>query len=862
MPTHLRRASTGKHQHLNLNNNSSSGSSSIIINNNNSTSQTSTSPATHPRSHQRTHTAPTTPTLLRLPSSSSTGASTSPRSRRVTNPSDLTPSQVSTSTATSPSYFSPQPNASGKEPRSPANRRPPASFSGHGVDTSNGPPITLITRGTVDIARRSQRPNDFAFAQQQLLQLGLVSPGGTPQRACRNSRGSEDAVNTTQAQTQMPSISRQNSTSTQRQQLHMASSVDDSSEYDSGLRSQSEDARAAAYDHREMVSAISATGGEQGEDLFLNIAEDSSKDSAGDISSRADKLRESRRKPPADPNKSRIARASIRQSLPSNAFSSTSTTPNASKIPSTIETKSTPQHRRGSNLPTTSSSTRAQRDQSPLSPANALEIPRSRLLDLSPKPPFSTSRSKEQEPPSHQFPSHYSRRRPSYPDTPPSRNQTYRPSNLHYSSSRDNQEASHVDITQETSSRADGTESLDSTGPPASVWDELDDLKSRIRRIELGGKTPSTSAAVVSNASGDRPRTANTSVTTASSSPQHQRKSQDPAMEAFIDPQTPHKVHPLLRDALRQAKLNLSPAVYRVLEATASEALELAELTGSAGPQRTLVSASSIINGATVPDRHVRRKADNICRSLTELCIALCDTKSSLQSPAIRNAAGSASRRPSVQINGESPSIQASIEPESNTLPRSSPSRALSRIEARRTSLLVNGSPRESSQEPLTPSQLHIPTRLSRAGTSLHRTRRTGDEEDEDLTLRAPSRAMTDFREIRPTNKANRISREYTSREPMPDLQPSPALQHTSSLRRPTVSGIENTSLLFRDANRRYNLDRQNSPVYEKQMSADTSSRVSQLPTQYSSNRTSIGALGLSRTGSLSRRLRGNGAVE
>ncbi|KAF2738753.1 hypothetical protein EJ04DRAFT_458776 [Polyplosphaeria fusca] len=806
-----------------------------------------------PSSPAKHHRNKTTPTLLRLPSTaSSAGASTSPRSRRATDPPTptLTPSLVSTSSATSPSYFSPQPAASGKEARSPATRRPPASFSGHGIDTSKGPPITLITRGTVDIARRSQKPTDFAFAQQQLLQLGLVPPGVTsPRRRDSSADSSHRHHNTPPTQTQTPTLSRQPSAASDSRHRPMESSVDGSSEYDSGLLSQSEDAR--PHQNARGLSDRSNTDGEQGEDLFLNIAEDSPKESAVEPASRLDRYR------------SRIAaaRSSNRQSLPSNTFSSASTTPNASRLPSAIDTKAASQHRRASQL-STASIARAQREQSPLSPANPLETPRSRLLDLSSQPSRSNSRSKEQDS-SPQYIAQYGRRRPSYPDTPPSRNQTYRPSNLQFSSSRDNPETPQVDQPAETGSRADGTDSIDSTGPAASVWDELDDLKSRIRRIELGGKIPATSAAVVSSASGERPRTANTSVTTASSSPQHQRKTNvnDTRLDESDDGHRPPKVHPLLREALQKAKQHISPSVFRVLDATASEALELAEMTGSAGPQGTLISASSIINGATLPDRHVRRKADNICRSLTELCISLSDPKVAVQSPALRSAVTTNSRRPSLQINGESPSIRQSIEPESNSINRSSPSRAMSRIEARRTSLL-NGSPRDSSQEPPTPSQSQIPSRLGRAGTSL-RTRRTGVDEDDDPTLRAPSRALTDFREIRASNKSSRFSREYTSREPMPELQPSPALQPTVSLRRPTVSGIPNeSSLLSRDSNRRYNLDRQSSPAYEKQVSADFGGKSAQPYTSYSSKRASLTSSGgLGRAGSLNSRLR-SAAVE
>lgn len=48
--------------------------------------------------------------------------------------------------ATTGSYFAHQPTASGIEPRTPQNKRPPASRSSHGVGTSSGPPPSLSTR--------------------------------------------------------------------------------------------------------------------------------------------------------------------------------------------------------------------------------------------------------------------------------------------------------------------------------------------------------------------------------------------------------------------------------------------------------------------------------------------------------------------------------------------------------------------------------------------------------------------------------------------------------------------------------------------------------------------------------------------
>ena len=205
------------------------------------------------------------------------------------------------------------------------------------------------------------------------------------------------------------------------------------------------------------------------------------------------------------------------------------------------------------------------------------------------------------------------KRRPSVPDVTqitPS-NRIFKPSNLHYhSSSRDNPVGLHIDTPPEARSRNEGTESHGSTGPATSMWDELDELKSRMKRLEMGGKIPATSGAAVAQASADRPRTANTSATTVSSSPNQQKKST--ALEPTIAVSTPSKVHPLLQEALAKVRPHISPAVYRALESTASEAISLAEMAGSGGPQGTSSSANSTSGGSAMPDRQVRRRADHI----------------------------------------------------------------------------------------------------------------------------------------------------------------------------------------------------------------------------------------------------------
>ena len=813
----------------------------------------SQSQATTPKpTHLRSNTAPEPPTLLRLPSAPAATA-----------------------------------------------RRPPASHSAHGIDNSRGPPVTLVTR-----SRSSQNPADFAYAQQQFLQSGLVSPSSSHHSSRR--RGDDESVTSSEAprphsqqtNTRHPPIAaaiasaipsptlsrpppaRRSSNSTSRPPARrMASSTDGSSEYDSGPRSRMEDYQAAHSGRRAPAPASApaptpVTPGTDAdkEDLFLNIAADTApkQQRPSEATARVERL------------KSRVARVnSNRQSLPSALHSpspvqsNSTATPTTSRIP--VEPRSSAL-RRSSFLPTPS---RAY-ERSSNSPAPDA-APRTR--DLSHKASFTSTRRDAELSPRDFLAQFSATRRSSQPDvqhTPPSRTpvQPYRPSNLSHEP-----RTPHVENSYEAGSRADGTESHGSTGPAASVWDELDELKSRIRKIEMGGKIPSTSGAIVSQASqasAERPRTANTSATTVSSSPNQQRKSNLSPSESSVSTQAPpstSRAHPLLRDALSKARQHVSPAVYRSLEATAQEALALAEMSGSGGPQGTLHSASSIINGSVVTDRQVRRKADNLCRSLTELCIAICDTKTGLSSPAFRSTQATISRRPSVQINGDSPTIRQSIEPESNTLNGVSPSRALSRIEARRTSMLVpdsNGSQRGNSQEPYDDRQ--TPSRIQRAGTSLHRTRQSVDEDEEDPIFRAPSRAMTsiDFRARQTDNNNNNNSnnrfsgggRQYTSREPMPDLQPSPALQSSASLRRPSISSTpsnERSSLLFRDQSRYgHNLGREGSPViYDKPMSGGLRARAQLSVARNPNNRHSVGGMSdIGRSVNLGRRLRGNSTGE
>ncbi|OTB08638.1 hypothetical protein M426DRAFT_158967 [Hypoxylon sp. CI-4A] len=387
----------------------------------------------------------------------------------------------------------------------------------------------------------------------------------------------------------------------------------------------------------------------------------------------------------------------------------------------------------------------------------------------------------------------------------------------------------------------EGTNSTASTAAPSTVWDELDDLKSRIHRLELTGKLPPTSGAAISRASDERPPTAHTNATTLSASPKRGPGNAAQTADLTI---TQKDAHPVLHSALVKSKDFLSPEVFGALETAANDALSLSAMMGIAGQPGPISSgASSIGSGTTITDRQLRRKADSICRSLTELCLALSEGVAQIKpqqqqqqqqqqvampvledppvaSPTItRFPSLAAQRRASVTDRGLS----------TTTGPR-----ALSRYEEKRLNSLVTSAlptPRYSSTVPLTPTESPASTsgrktsilvsRSRRAGTeepdegrrsSLLRTRRatteepedqhdrkpilvrgrrgTIDVEDDEGRFRAPSRAITEVHGVRSGN------REYASQLPAPSRE-SESLASSALPRRRLGSTALNTKLVI-----------------------------------------------------------------
>ena len=326
------------------------------------------------------------------------------------------------------------------------------------------------------------------------------------------------------------------------------------------------------------------------------------------------------------------------------------------------------------------------------------------------------------------------------------------------------------------------TESTISTTAPSTVWSELDELKSRIKRLELTGKLPPSSAAAMTTS--ERPRTATTAATTLSNSPKN-NKTSVAALPSPIEG-IPPTIHPLLHEALGNAKPGISQDVYQKLQATAQDALQMSSMLSQEGYGS---------NGAALSpqtERQIRRRTESMCRSLTELAIAMLTDSTNLNSPPLTPAtrgqhAGTATalqnRTTSNDMHGNVPSATTRVQ-----------SRLESRLDSRRTSAVADqihnanpsteASPITTFRSPLTRIDSDsVPASRAPRPSTIVRSRRTRnhsyldgatDTEDEpppSVTARPASRAMTEigstYRSIA-RDRAN-FSREYTKQHPLPE---------------------------------------------------------------------------------------------
>lgn len=363
----------------------------------------------------------------------------------------------------------------------------------------------------------------------------------------------------------------------------------------------------------------------------------------------------------------------------------------------------------------------------------------------------------------------------------------------------------------EASHGLEGTESSASTAAPSTVWDELDDLKSRIYRLELTGKAPSTSGAAMSRVSDERPPTATTNATTMSASPKRGSGTSAAQADASSTTSSQREAQPILRSALSKTKGFVSLDVYSAIELAATEALALSSMMGTPGQLGPISSGASTIGaGGSVTDRQLRRKAESICRSLTELCLALTESSSqskppqgnstpreqdavaspTVTSPTVTKFPTSVSqRRPSItdqpptRLNS-SPRAGTSLEQRRTTLlvsaalpsPRFAAAPGTPTDVGRKSSLMLARTRRGGTEEPEEPSgrKSSLLLRTRRAATEepeegrktslLHVRRGTNDDdEDEEARFRAPSRAATEVNGLRAA------PREYPAPGPAPE---------------------------------------------------------------------------------------------
>ena len=324
-------------------------------------------------------------------------------------------------------------------------------------------------------------------------------------------------------------------------------------------------------------------------------------------------------------------------------------------------------------------------------------------------------------------------------------------------------------------SRADGTESTLSTNAPSVILEQLDDLNARIKKLELNGKLPSTSSAAMSSVLCDRPATATTSMTTMSPSPKRSHLRSDSPEASTIRGPVDTDVHPLLHSALAKSKDLVSPEVFRALEATASDALTLAVMTSGTNSE---AGSDSVDNASKGIDRRLLHKANDMCRSLTELCIAVSDIKKETQGtnrrsrPQSRDTGTTIEPSKPLAIEKARPARATSVEPEARAS-----SRVMSRLEARRTSQLALNAQidrRESSPFEMSTPTLPAPSATASRASSVLLGGRMAEAESHSRALAASEIPQPYYR----PSPHERPSREYTSQHPLPNYpQRTPSVQ-------------------------------------------------------------------------------------
>lgn len=395
----------------------------------------------------------------------------------------------------------------------------------------------------------------------------------------------------------------------------------------------------------------------------------------------------------------------------------------------------------------------------------------------------------------------YSRRRPSLTESSgglPSRASQLRNPNLAYGQGRTYNSSPLAPRAVDVSSHHP-TESSASTAAPSMIWDNIVDMKTRLDRLENAGKPSAASGQAMSRVSDDRPATAVTNATTMSASPKRGTVTNALQADASSTTSSQREGHPILLSAMSKAKGVVSSDVYSAIESAATDAIALLSMMGAPGQPGPISSgASTIGGGGSITDRQLRRKAESICRSLTELCLALTEeapikstqvmviapreTEPVTSPTAFKSANLTSQRRPSAftdqtlsRLNA-TPRAPSSLEQRRNTVLSSTPL-ASPRFAAlpgtptdgmgRKSSLLIARSRRAGTEEPeeQTGRKSSLLLRTRRAGTEepeegrktslLLRGRRgtINDDDEEESRFRAPSRAVTEVNGLRPLHR-------------------------------------------------------------------------------------------------------------
>ncbi|RBQ80070.1 hypothetical protein VDGD_06498 [Verticillium dahliae] len=432
--------------------------------------------------------------------------------------------------------------------------------------------------------------------------------------------------------------------------------------------------------------------------------------------------------------------------------------------------------------------------------------------------------------------SSYSRRRTSVTDSnpgPASRNSAYRQSHLAYGHPRTfnssplasrQAEPHRHDTHHEGSQGIEGTESTASTTAPSTVWDELDDLKSRIHRLELTGKLPSTSSAAIHKVLDERPATATN--TTVSTSPKHNNGNATVLNDASSTTSSQREAQPLLFSAISRTKPLLSAEVSKALETAATEAVALVVMMGTAGQPGPISSGASTIGaGTNLTDRQLRRRAEGVCRSLTELVLALSEEATQPQNKTVTIQTSGSPRKegpttPTITKSFPRLDIQRRGSVTNNDAPTTTnePSpRAMSKLEERRSTML-NSTALPSPRFALAPAVSSTPTEAShgvarKSSLFISRTRRAATEEPEEgrrssMLLRTRRAGTEEPEEGRKTSllRERRGTNEHDDDEPrfrapsraQTEVAQNRAASHHFQTQPPTLDPTSNSSALPR----------------------------------------------------------------